>query len=263
MQRAPYKKVPAAAREEFPKQEGKRMKRTSGKVSLYVQVKQQMRARMENGQWPSNSKIPGEHELAAQFGISRATVRKALDELELEGAVTRRVGDGTYVSVPKIDQRLGSFYSFSTEVRAMGMTASTTVMDFVVIQADPMLQSRMRLEPEALVYRIRRLRMADGIPFALETSFVPYSLCPKLTRELVDEYGLYEALRNSAGLQPDAAQETFEAVLLSREEALYLQCPVPSAALRLERLTTAGDALVEYCVSVVRGDRYKYNVLLR
>lgn len=145
----------------------------------------------------------------------------------------------------------------------MGMTASTTVLDFVVLQGDPMLRSRMQLEPESLLYRIRRLRVADGIPFALETSFVPYDLCPKLTRELVDEYGLYEALRTSAGLQPDAARETFEAVLMTGEEASYLQCSVPSAALRLERLTTAGDVLVEYCVSVVRGDRYKYNVLLR
>lgn len=239
------------------------MRRENGRISLYIQVKQQIRSRMESGQWPGSSRIPGEHELAAQFGVSRATVRKALDELEREGAVTRRVGDGTYVSVPKIDQRLGSFYSFSTEVRAMGMTASTAVMDFAVIRAEPLLQSRLRLPPEALVYRIRRLRVADGIPFALETSFVPYELCPRLTRELVDQYGLYEALQTSAGLRPDSAQETFEAVLLTREEAAHLQCPLPSAALRLERLTFAGEILAEYCVSLVRGDRYKYHVLLR
>lgn len=239
------------------------MNRANGKVSLYVQVKQQMREHMESGRWPGSSRIPGEHELAAQFGVSRATVRRALDELEREGAVTRRVGDGTYVSVPRIDQRLGSFYSFSSEVRAMGMTASTAVLDFVVLRAEPMLRSRMGLAEEDLVYRIRRLRVADGIPFALETSYVPCGLCPRLTRELVDEYGLYEALRSSAGLQADSAQETFEAVLLTREEAAHLQCPVPSAALRLERLTAAGEILVEYCVSVVRGDRYKYHVLLR
>lgn len=239
------------------------MIRSNGRVSLYLQVKQQMRTRIESGQWPSNSKIPGEHELTAQFGVSRATVRNALDELAREGMVIRRVGDGTYVSEPKINQRLGHFYSFSSEIRAMGMASSTTVLDFEVLQADPILQSRMRLGGADPVYRIHRLRMANDIPFALETSFVPCALCPSLTQELVDRYGLYEALQSSVGLRPDAASETFEAVLLSQEEAAYLQCAVPAAALRLERLATAGELLVEYCVSMVRGDRYKYNAVLR
>lgn len=239
------------------------MIQSNGKVSLYIQIKQKIRERIETNEWKSGTKIPGEHELAALFGVSRATLRKALDDLERDGFVTRRAGDGTYVCVPKIDQRLGAFYSFSTEVRALGMAAATEVLEFALLYAEPMLQAKLRLSGESLIYRIRRLRLADGIPFALETSCVPQTLCSHLTQELVERYGLYEAMEKSAELHPDEAQESFEAVLMTREDAALLRCPLPSAALHLERITTANGVPVEYCNSIVRGDRYQYHVYLR
>ena len=71
------------------------MIQSNGKVSLYIQIKQKIRERIETNEWKSGTKIPGEHELAAMFGVSRATLRKALDDLERDGLVTRRAGDGT------------------------------------------------------------------------------------------------------------------------------------------------------------------------
>lgn len=235
----------------------------NGKASLYIKIKQQIKSKIENSEWENGSKIPGEFNLAKQFSVSRSTVRKALDELERDGFVVRRPGDGTFVAIPKINQRLASLYSFSSEIRSIGYTPSTRIIDFVVISADPSILLHLQRPKSPLVYKIRRLRFANSIPFAIETSFIPCWLFPKLTRSLVDEYGLYSAMMKSANIKPDCAQETYEAIIMSEIDAELLNCVPPAAALYLERTTTSGDAVIEFCSSVVRGDMYKYNVLLR
>ncbi len=238
------------------------MVRENGGIPLYIQIKHAIFDKIEAREWTPQSKIPGEFEMARLFSVSRATVRRALDELEQDGVISRRAGDGTYVSIPQINQRLGNFYSFSNEIRALGMTNSTQVLDFSVLHGDLLVLSHLRLEQDALLYRIRRLRIADGTPFALETSYLPYILFPQLTQELVMELGLYEAMRRNANIIPNTAHEAFEAVLMRDDDAKLLRCTPPAAALRVERITTAGDIVVEYCLSLVRGDRYKYHVLL-
>lgn len=235
----------------------------NGKVSLYMKVKQQIRNKIETNEWQTGSKILGEFEMAKLFGVSRATLRKALDELERDGLVLRRPGDGTYVTVPRIDQRLASFYSFSSEIRSMGLLPSTQVLAFSVISADPSLFLHLQRPESPLVYRIHRLRMANDIPFAIETSYVPCGLFPKLTRALVDEFGLYAAMTKSGNITPDSAQETFESILMSEPDARLLKCTPPAAALYLERTTTSAETVIEFCTSVVRGDMYKYHVLLQ
>lgn len=239
------------------------MVRKNGEIPLYIQVKRAILDKIETREWAPHAKIPGEFEMTQLFSVSRATVRRALDELERDGVISRRTGDGTYVTIPQIDQRLGSFYSFSNEVRALGMANSTEVLDFSVLHGDSLLLNHLHLEKDSLVYRIRRLRIADEIPFAVETSYLPCSCFPQLTRELVEELGLYEAMKKSTNIVPDTAQETFEAVLMRDDDAKLLGCVSPVAALRLERITMAKDIVVEYCLSVVRGDRYKYHVFLR
>ncbi|MEA4895841.1 MAG: GntR family transcriptional regulator [Oscillospiraceae bacterium] len=236
---------------------------SSGRVSLYIRVKQQIKSKIESGEWETGSKIPGEFSLSQLLGVSRETLRKALNELERDGLVVRKPGDGTYVAIPRIDQRLASFYSFSSEIRSMGLTPSTRVIDFTVISADPPLLFRLQRPKSPFVYKIRRLRLANGIPFAVETSYVPCDLFPKLTKAVVDEFGLYSAMTKSANITPDSAQETFEAIIMSEIDAELLNCTPPAAALYLERTTTSGDSVIEFCTSVVRGDMYKYHVLLQ
>jgi GntR family transcriptional regulator len=144
----------------------------------------------------------------------------------------------------------------------MGYTPSTIVLDFTQISSDAALSGRLRLSPGSIVYRIKRLRLASGDPFAVETSYIPVALFPNMTKERVAENGLYSLMRQSRPLSPDSATESFEGVLLTEENARLLNTDSPSAGLYLERVTFAGDTVVEFCKTIIRGDCYKYHVSL-
>jgi GntR family transcriptional regulator len=233
-------------------------------VSLYYQLKQIVIDKIKTGEWAVDSKIPTELELSEYYGISRATVRQALKELVAEGSLYRKQGKGTFVLPHKIEQRLNSFYSFSNEIRKLGYSPSTTILSFDLIEADSAIEAKLRLDGDLKVFRIHRLRLADEEPFAAETSYVPRRLYPGLTREAVGAQGLYTTMRSLAGYDLESATETFEAALLDAPQAKLLNVKRPAAGLYLERLTYHSAAEVaEYCSTFIRGDRYRYSILLR
>lgn len=229
---------------------------------LHVQLQNIFIKRIHQREWAPGEQLPGELVLSKEYSVSRSTVRQALDALEREGFVVRHQGKGTFVRLPKLEQRLARFYSFSEEIRAMGYTPSTTVLDFAQISADAALSSRLGLAVGSAVYRIRRLRLASGDPFAVETSYIPAALFPSMTKERVAADGLYSFMRQKRQFSPDSATESFEAVMLTEENARLLDAEYPAAGLYLERVTFAGDIVVEFCKTVIRGDCYKYHVSL-
>lgn len=231
-------------------------------VALYYQLKEILLEKIRNNEWPINGKIPTERELCEIFKVSRITVRQALYELEKEGYLYRKQGKGTFVTAPKIEQRLSSFYSFSEEIRKMGYTPSTQVVGFDLITADAEVAKHLNIPQEAKVYSIRRLRLANQEPFAYEISFIPHELCPGLTSEEVATNGLYNSM-GKYGIVPNKAIETFEAVAISSNDALYLEANKNSPGLLLNRVTYAEQKVIEYCRSIIRGDRYKYRIVLK
>lgn len=231
-------------------------------VALYYQLKEILLEKIRNNEWPINGKIPTERELCEIFKVSRITVRQALYELEKGGYIYRKQGKGTFVTAPKIEQRLSSFYSFSEEIRKMGYTPSTQVVGFDLIKADAEVAKHLNIPQEAKVYSIRRLRLANQEPFAYENSFIPEELCPGLTSEEVATNGLYNSM-GKYGIVPNKAIETFEAVAISSNDALYLEANKNSPGLLLNRVTYAEQKVIEYCRSIIRGDRYKYRIVLK
>jgi GntR family transcriptional regulator, N-acetylglucosamine utilization regulator len=118
-------------------------------------------------------------------------------------------------------------------------------------------------EKEIAVYCIKRLRLANNEPFAIETSYIPHDLCPGLTADEIAAKGLYNTMKNKYNLFPNEAVETFEAVLIHSHDALHLQISKNSPGLLVERVTYANDRIVEFCRGIIRGDRYKYQVVLK
>lgn len=233
-------------------------------VTLYYQLKEILINKVRSNEWPIGTKIPTERELCDIYKVSRITVRQALNELEKEGYLNRKQGKGTFVTAPKIEQRLSKFYSFSEEIRKMGYAPETKVLDFNVVKADKDIASLLNLSEGAEVYSIKRLRLANGEPFALETSYIPYEECIGLTPDEVSEKGLYNIMKSKYNIIPSQAEEIFCAVLVSKEDAVHLQVKKGSPGLYLERITYNGaNKPVEYCRGVIRGDRYKYRVMLK
>lgn len=232
-------------------------------MALYYQLKEIFIEKIEKKEWPLDEKIPTERELCDLYNVSRITVRKAIEELEKKGYIYRKQGKGTFVKSPQIEQRLTEFYSFSEEIRKMGMKTSMKILDFIIIESDENISSRLNINKGESVYSIKRLRLANDDTFALETSYIPCSLCPGLTSEDILLNGLYNALKIKYNIIPNEAVETFEAVLINKNDTAYLNIKNGQPGIKLERITKAGDKLVEYCESIIRGDRYKYRVVLK
>jgi GntR family transcriptional regulator len=231
-------------------------------VALYYQLKEILVDKIKSNEWEIDSKIPTERELCDLYEVSRITVRQALEELENEGLLYRKQGKGTFVTAPKIEQRLSSFYSFSEEIRNMGYTPSTDIIEFKAIAGDEMIARHFN-EKGMMVYCIKRLRLANNEPFAVEISYIPCDLCPGLTADEIAAKGLYNTLKTKYNLIPNEAIETFEAVVINSNDAFYLHVGKNAPGLLLERCTYANERIVEFCHGIIRGDRYKYKVVLK
>ncbi|MCL1896868.1 MAG: GntR family transcriptional regulator [Clostridiales bacterium] len=229
---------------------------------LHEELTKEFRQNIENEVWTAHSKIPTEHELCGMHGVSRITVRQALGTLEREGYIERRQGKGTFVSQPKIEQPLGRFYTFTDQIERLGIVPSSRMYELRLLDASPEMTELFHLpEPRQLYFGIR-LRLADGMPVALEHFYLPAYLFPGLTAHEIEENGLYSTMLKKYGVEPDRAEETFEAILLNNTEAELLQWENKKPGIRLERFTYSKDVLIEDSKAVIRGDRYKCRIQL-
>lgn len=231
-------------------------------IALYYQLKEILVEKIKSNEWEIDSKIPTERELCDLYKVSRITVRQALEELENEGFLYRKQGKGTFVTAPKIEQRLSNFYSFSEEIRNMGYTPDTKIIDFKIIASDEVIAKHFN-KNGANLYCIKRLRLANNEPFAIETSYIPCDICPGLTAAEIAAKGLYNTMKTKYDLIPNEAIETFEAVIINPGDASHLNVNKNSPGLLLERTTYANQRIVEFCHGIIRGDRYKYRVTLK
>lgn len=231
---------------------------------LYVQLKDSLVADIRAGRYGVHQRLPSERELSQRYGVSRMTARQALLELARDGVVYTRVGKGTFVAGPKIDQQLRTLTGFSREVRARGGHPTSRVLEARVIPASAEIAGRLRLTPGAdPVVCLSRLRLADGLPLAIETAYLPLNLCPNLLDHDFSVESLYSVLENEYGLRLTQAEQTIEAALATPRELELLELIPPAAVLRMQRLTLADALPVEYVLSVYRGDRYKFRSVLQ
>jgi GntR family transcriptional regulator len=202
--------------------------------------------------------IPSERQLSADFGVSRLTVRAALDDLAREGYLIRRRGSGTYVQQPKISQEL-TMTSFSEDMRRRGMVPGSRTISMETILAGARLGRSLQVSPSERILVIRRMRLADGEPMAIETLHIPEALVPGLTRKQLDGSGsFYELLAEEYDLVISSGTQAIEPTVTNEEESKELNVPLHSPAFLFER--TSRDQTgrtVEFVQSVYRGDRYR------
>jgi GntR family transcriptional regulator len=229
-------------------------------VPIYYQLEQYMKEKIEKGEWQPGEMIPSERELAETYDISRMTVRQAVNNLVNDGYLVRRRGKGTFVAAKKIEQPLKGLTSFSEDMRARGMEPDTVVLGFETVPASKKLAEWLAVKEGDALYEIRRLRLADGSPMALETLYIPCALAPHLTREIVNG-SVYEFMEKEVGLAIGTAVQVIEASVARKLEAEHLQVKEGAPVLLLERRTYLTDGRpLEVVKSVYRGDRYKFIV---
>ena len=200
--------------------------------------------------------LPSERQLSVDLGVSRLTVRAALDELVREGFLVRRRGSGTFVREPKIAQEL-AMTSFSEEMRRRGMTPGSRTLSLETTTAGAYLGRCLHVSPSERVVVAKRLRLADGESMAIETLHVPESLVPGLEPKDLDR-SFYELLDERYGITIVGGMQTIEPTVTNEEESEALDVPLHSPAFLFERTTRSeDDHIVEFVRSIYRGDRYR------
>lgn len=232
------------------------------RLPLYYQLADIIREKIETGQWKEHTRLPPERELCQIYGVSRATVRQAMQDLELNGYIYREHGRGTFVKPSKIRQDLLGFYSFTEEMKRLGKTPSSRVVDFTVEECTEKVAGKMKMNAGERVYRFTRLRLADEEPMMLETTYIPFEKFPGITGDKLEQIPLYDVLANEHGVVLTMAEERFVPVLTRENEAELLEYLPHTPSMMIERLTYSGDLIVEYTRGIARGDRFEYRVVL-
>jgi GntR family transcriptional regulator len=201
--------------------------------------------------------IPSERQLAGDLGVSRLTVRAALDELVREGYLLRRRGAGTFVAEPKVAKGMG-ISSFSEDMRERGLTPASRTLELQIVPAGARLGRILHVSPAEPVIVAKRLRLADGEPMAIELLHVRESLLPGLSAVDLEEDSFYELLAGRYGIEIVGGEQTVEPTVTDEEESETLGVPLHSPALLFERVTRSPSGeIVEFTVSIYRGDRYR------
>ena len=235
-----------------------------GPTPIFEQVRALLERAIADGDLKPHRRIPSERELSAQLGVSRMTVRQALTAMIGDGSLYTRTGKGTYVAERKIEQPLGRLTSFTQDIRARGRQPSSKVLAATLLASPIEVAQVLGIPAGWEIVRLKRLRLADGDPVALETAHLSHALVPGLLDVDLQQTSLYAVLQQRYGLTLTSAKETIEAALPSAEERELLALPARVPVLRIHRTTSdAGGRVVEFVQAAYRGDRYQLHVELR
>jgi GntR family transcriptional regulator len=204
--------------------------------------------------------IPSERELMATYGVSRATVRKAIDVLVSDGLLHRVHGKGTFVATPRLESRL-HLASFSQDMRRRGLEPSTRLLSVELDEPPGEVARALGLDGDGTAWRVDRVRLADGEPIALEHGWYPRALLPGLDRHDLGG-SLYELFADVFDAPIDAAEQTLWGETADAATARRLDAPVNTPLLVFRRVSSSAGRPLEHVVSRYRGDRYQLHMSL-
>ena len=231
-------------------------------IPYYLQLSEILQGEIGERQSPREVyQLPSENELAAQHGITRATVRRALDVLERDGWIYRAKGKGSFAAVRRVEHELTQLVSTTEDMRRRGWALTTRLISQEKIPAPPRVAHALELPDGAPCYKLCRLRIFDGEPISIQIPYLPAALCPNLEENDLTR-SLYRLLETRYGLRLWTGHETLRArcALPHEEKLLEVKC---APVMYMERVTYAvtGQA-VEYLEAVWRGDCYDFKVSL-
>ena len=221
---------------------------------LYIQLANKLSNAIGKGRWRANEALPSERTLSSMLSISRVTARKAIDLLCERGILTRVRGSGTYIT-PKLEQPLSRLSSFSEELSQRGAKAGSIWLSRELGAATPLEMLSLGLSPNMPVVRLKRLRTADEIVMAIETSTIPavYMPDPQAVGDSLSDY------LEERGIHPVRALQHIRAVNASAAQARLTELAPNTAMLHITRVSYLGSgAAVELTHSWFRSDYYGY-----
>lgn len=228
----------------------------------YLRIERDLRSMIGAGTLRVGTRLASEAALGARYGVSRMTVRHALDRLEAAGLVVRRQGVGTFVAHDKVERLASRLLGFQEDAIAHGLETATTVLDHALGPAGDDARA-LAAEPDDVVLRVRRLRFAAGDPIGLNTVVVAPPFVDAL-RDLDYVASWYDGVAAALGVQVAEADQTIEAVASDRDLSRSLDVAAGAPLLRVTRITYLRDGrLVGLTRTLYRGDRYYLSLTVR
>ena len=236
----------------------------TGVVPLYYQLEEILSHRIDSGELKPSDPIPSEAELQEQYGVSRTTVRQAIARLVMAGKLRTVQGKGTFVTEPKVEEKVEAVTSLSQELLARKIRPTSRILDLTRTFPSAKVADVLGLERDREIVRLERLRLADGDPIGISTAYLPYDLVPGLVEKGLVGESLYETLENDYGLVLNEADEVVSASAALEREAELLEISVGAPVLLVTRTTYSVDGVpIEFSRTVFRADRYRYYARLR
>jgi GntR family transcriptional regulator len=229
---------------------------TASKKHKHVELREKLQNKFSR--LKPHSQIPSARQLATTYKVSTMTIRQALASLQTDGLIYTIPGSGTYVSGEKLSKKL-VFVSFSEEIREKGMKPTSQILKAErVTVTNKKLAETLQINSGESAYRIKRVRLADGVPLAIEDTHIPSENAPGLLDHDLKS-SLYEIFKDVYERPVVRADSAVSPMLLDKEQAAVLKAPVntPSLLFTLTAFDMRGRVM-EHCVSIKRGDKYDF-----
>ncbi len=223
-------------------------------MSRYQALTETISDAIADGSLPRGSALPGERVLSEGLGVSRVTVRRAIEDLAGQGVLMRKHGARTTVA-KRVEKTLSRLSGFSEDIRSRGMEPGLRWLSRQAVRPTPKEVMALGIMPDQMVIRLRRVRLADGHPIALECATIPQDLLPEPE---FDGDSLYAAL-DAAGARPAHGTQRIRAGVMDEGEAALLDADPGTAMLIVERrCTTAEGRPIEFTETRYNGNFYDF-----
>ena len=226
---------------------------------LYSRVETVLASEIADGDRKVGDQLPTEDSLIARFGVSRITVRRAIQNLVSRGLVEIRRGKGTFVAAPKITQELKELSGFVEDMHALGRKPTARVIGREIVTADATVARQLALTKGERVVRIRRVRLADGIPLSFDETYLPLEIGKKIITNNLKVEPIFALLERKYDVPLIEAEYKLDAVPAESEVAAALRVKQRSPVLRIERTSySTGSRPVDYERLHYRGDLVQF-----
>jgi len=231
------------------------------KIPLYIQVVEYWKSIINDNVIKPEDQLPSENELIKLHNVSRITIKRAIRELVNEGLLLTVQGKGTFVNSAKYQWELKKLSSFSEDMKSRGFIPGAKIIKKEICKGS--VEQLGLTSNDALSIRVERLRLANNKPMAIEVLQMEYGLFGSIYDDIKDDVSIYELMENKQGIKLAYATEFLEAALPNKYEQELLKINSSIAVLKLERISFLKDGKpIEYTLSVYRGDKYRFKVLL-
>jgi len=231
---------------------------------LYQQLKSWLLSQIESASWSTGQKIPTEHELIEVHGISRTTVRQAIQDLVASGHLIRQQGRGTFVAEQASTPRSSSvLYGFLEDLERQGRDIAITARRTDTLRCPPDIAVSLRLTKDEEVIRLSRTVAENGQVIYCDESYLPEALVRphKISTERLAEH-IYQTLEEH-GIVIASGDQIISAEIADEATAVRLGCTLGEALLRIERITRDSTGRpIEYAIARYRAASYQYHVRL-